>query len=298
MKTIKLLLIATIVAFLSVSCIKDYELIESLNKLDTIYSVVNQDSTDTQCCDSTNVQCCDSINTQCCDSTNTENSDSIINFGTTDVTGTGNITTQNLNLSNFTEVELKKIGEVEIKSGSEYTIEISDYENLLAYAIVYLEGERLVISYDDSEQVMGSKLKIAITIPDKLSKCTISGSGNINIQSGFATDKVQLIVTGAGNILATNIKSHSTNIEMAGSGIIEAKGTTNELILEAPGSGTIKCKELISSNASCNISGVSTVFISVTGNIELNGSGVGCLTYYGDPVLDLNTGMLFSVIKG
>ncbi|MBN1117820.1 MAG: DUF2807 domain-containing protein [Bacteroidales bacterium] len=306
MKTINFLFISAIVAFLSVSCEKGLECCEKktetteeINKLDSLLSIENADSTINESPDSTVTEDPDSVITENSESTNTESSESIITLDNPNaVSGKGEIATLVVNLTNFTEVELKKIGEVEIVGGSEYKVEISDYENLLPFAKVYLEGERLVISYDDIEQVMGSKLKISITIPDKLSKCIIAGSGNINVQSGYSSDNVQLMVSGAGNILATNINSHSVNIDLPGSGVIEAKGTTSEFSLQAKGSGTIKCEELMCTNANCNIGGVCNVFLGVTGNLNVDAMGIGTLTYYGNPVLKLNLGMQYSVIEG
>ncbi len=282
MKTIKFLFVTAIVAFLSMSCEKEFGLTDGINDLNSIDPSENSDSTNTQSPDSTIIP----------------SPDSTITIIPTIVSDTGALATQIVYLSDFTEVELKKIGEVEIISGSEYKVEITDYKKLLPFAKVYLEGTRLVVSYDDIEQVMGSKLKVSITIPNKLSKTIVSGAGNINILSGYASDGVQLIVSGAGNITATNINSRSVNIEMPGSGVIEAKGTTGDLTLIAKGSGTIRCKELMCANASCDISGVCTVFLSVSDKLKVNALAVGGLTYYGNPILDLNIGMLFSLVKG
>jgi hypothetical protein len=304
MKTIKFLFVTAIVAFLSVSCDKELEMLERFGHHGS--TEVQTDTTATECPDTTATEnpdittpeSPDTIIVINPDSTNTQNPDTSFNLDPAIVSGTGEYATQVVDISNFSEVELKKIGEVEIVSGGDYKVEISDYENLLSYAKLNLVGERLVISYDDSKQVMGSKLKIRITIPDKLSKAIISGAGNIDIQSGLSTESVQLIVTGSGNILAANINCSSVIIEMPGTGEIEAKGITRDLTLNARGSGTIKCKELESTNASCDISGVCTVFLSANENLKVNAMGIGSLTYYGSPILEINKGMLFSLVKG
>lgn len=265
MKTIKFLFISAIAAISIMSCEKEIGYLEKLNPIDSIEESKTTDPIDEQSSET--------------------------------VSGTGELATQTVNLSDFTEVELKKIGEVEIKSGSSYKVEVSDYENLLPHAKLYLEGKRLVISYD-SVQVFGSKLKISITMPNKLTKTIVSGAGNINILSGFSSDNVQLIVSGAGNISAANINSSNTTIEMPGAGVIEAKGSTGCLTLKVKGSGPIKCQELMCVNAICEINGLSTVFLSTKDKLKVNALGIGNLTYYGTPILDLNLGMQFSVTKG
>ncbi|MBN1924384.1 MAG: DUF2807 domain-containing protein [Prolixibacteraceae bacterium] len=299
MKTIKFLFVTAIVAGLAVSCETDNGMMEMITTHDSLVVGAETDTTQNSAdMDSTqNGACKDSVlNVADPDTTQTV---IYINPGQSFpyVSGSGEIATQAVHLADFSEVELMKTGEVEIISGSEYKVEISDYENLLSYAKVYLEGKKLVISYD-SVQVMGSKLKISITIPDQLTKAIVSGSGSILVNSGFASESVQLMVSGAGNVIASNINSSVVHIVLSGAGTIEAKGTTGKLMLDVKGSGTIKCKELICADADCDIRGVSNVFVSVTDKLKVCAFVVGSLTYYGDPILEVEKGLLFSLIKG
>ncbi len=297
MKTIKFLFVLAIIAGLTVSCELDNGWMESINPHDSLGVSMCADTTQSSTDTTQNHDFPDS--TQSFTDPDTSQTDIFTDPGQNApyVSGTGEIVTQTCNLTAFTEVELEKIGEVEILSGSEYKVEISDYENLILLAKVYLEGERLVISYG-SVQVMGSKLKVSITIPDKLSKVIVSGAGNIHVNSGFASDNIYLIVSGAGNIMASGINSQNVNIVQSGAGTIEAKGTTGELTLDVKGSGAIKCKDLICNNAHCDIRGASTVFVSVSEKLKVSAFVVGSLTYYGNPVLEVEKGPLFSLIKG
>lgn len=135
-------------------------------------------------------------------------------------------------------------------------------------------------------------------MPDKLAKAIVSGAGNISINSGFAADRIQLSVSGAGNISANGIYTENVDLTLSGAGTIEAKGTTTNLSLNLNGSGTINAKELICINAICDIRGVSTIFLSVTEKLKVSAFVVGSLTYYGSPVVEANTGDLFTLIKG
>lgn len=297
MKTIKFLFVAAIVAILSVSCNKENELLDLLSPNGS--DVSKSDTTTSSGKDTTFVVGTDTtaiVGTDTATITPTDTTIVIIQNPTT-VSGNGEITSRIVNVSDFTEVELKKVGEVEIVKGNAYKVEVSDYKNLLSFSKVYMEGKKLVISYDDV-QVIGSKLKVTITIPDKLSKAIVSGAGNLSIQSGYASDSLQVILSGSGSILAANINSNKVNITMPGAGLIEANGTTSNLTLGVKGSGTIKCGALMSNNASCDISGVGTVFVNAKDILMVNAFGIGSLTYYGTPILEVNKGMLFSVTKG
>ncbi len=303
MKTIYLALItAALIAGLSASCEKEDGMMEVLTHYDSVDMGLCTDTIPgSECSDSTHCTCTDPNHCTCSDSTHCNGADTLQNVpnvsGFPNVTGSGNIKTQAIQVAGFTEVELRKIGEVEITSGSTYKVEITDYENLLSYAKVFKEGERLVISYD-SVQVMGSKLKISITMPDNLSKVIVSGAGNISVNSGFAADLIQCLVSGAGNISASGINADYVDLVLSGAGTIEAKGTAVDLSLKVNGSGTVKGKELICGNADCDIRGVSTIFLNVTDKLKVNAFVVGSLTYYGSPVIEANTGDLFTLIKG
>ncbi len=297
MKTIKFLFVAAIVSFVVVSCNKNefLDMITPNGHSDACKS----DTTNTSGKDTTFVVGTD---TTAIDGTDTAtitpvDTTIVIIQNPTTVSGNGDIISRIVNVSDFTEVELKKVGEVEIVKGNAYKVEVSDYKNLLSFSKVYLEGKKLIISYDDV-QVIGSKLKVTITIPNKLSKAIVSGAGNLNIQSGYAADSLQLILSGSGSILAVNINSNKVNITMPGAGLIEANGTTSNLTLGVKGSGTIKCGALISNNASCDINGVGTVFVNAKNTLKVNAMGIGSLTYYGAPALEVNKGNLFSVTKG
>jgi hypothetical protein len=279
---IKFLFVAAIVAFVLVSCTKESEILDMI----TPNGHADPSKSDTTTNSGTDTTTITPVDT------------TIVTIqNPTTISGNGEITSRIVNLSDFTEVELKKIGEVKIVKGNTYQVEVSDYKNLLSFSKVYLEGKKLVISYDDV-QIIGSKLKVTITIPDKLSKAIVSGAGSLNIQSGYATDNFQLILSGSGSILANNINSNKVDITMPGAGLIEATGTTSNLTLGVKGSGTIKCGELTSNNAICDVSGVGTLFVNAMETLKVNAMGIGSLTYYGAPALEVNKGNLFTVTKG
>jgi hypothetical protein len=218
--------------------------------------------------------------------------------GSGTITGTGSIISKSVEASNFTEVELKGFGEVEINSGSDYKVEVSDYQNLVDYVRITVTGEKMIISYKDNISVKESKLKISITMPEKLSKAIVSGAGNININSGLTSAGISLIISGAGNIYAAGIAAENVNLLLTGAGIIEAKGTAGKLILGISGSGTIKCKDLVCNNVDCEVKGAGTVLVNAKDNLKVYAMGVGSLTYYGNPALDINKGLTFSLKKG
>lgn len=298
MKAISFLAATAVIAMLSVSCERDLEMLQE--KLDHDQTTTPVDSVKTDKKE-------DPANNETPETTDPTDPSSpadptspdvvIIPDSSTDE-AKGDLVTKVVELSNFSEVELRKIGELEIVSGSDYKVEVSDYEDMLQYALAFMEGEKLVISYEDNVQVVASKLKVTITIPDRLSKALLSGAGNINILSGFDSESVELSVSGAGKLTAAQINAARVQIEMSGSGSLQAEGKCDYLDINVQGSGPVNCEGLRSGQASCNIGGVCSVFLSVSDKLKVDASGIGTLRYFGNPVLELNVGMLFNVVKG
>ena len=162
MKAISFLAATAVIAMLSVSCERDLEMLQE--KLDHDQTTTPVDSVKTDKKE-------DPANNETPETTDPTDPSSpadptspdvvIIPDSSTDE-AKGDLVTKVVELSNFREVELRKIGELEIVSGSDYKVEVSDYEDMLQYALVFMEGEKLVISYEDNVQVVASKLKVKI----------------------------------------------------------------------------------------------------------------------------------------
>jgi hypothetical protein len=204
------------------------------------------------------------------------------------ISGSGQVKSENRNISGFMDVGLNIAGEVEITKDSLYRLEVSDYENLLPHIRTYVNGNMLIIEHEpDNLNVRNSVAKIKIKMP-ALNNIIVNGSGTIGILSGF--DELSSInITGSGNINAIDsFNTTSLKVLISGSGNVSALGRANELTTNITGSGNMNLFGLIAQNATCVITGSGNTFVNIVQNLNATILGSGNIVYLGNPKLTVN----------
>lgn len=203
------------------------------------------------------------------------------------VHGVGGTRTETRDVSSFDEVEIANNSDVEIFRSNDLTVEVSDYENIVQYTKVVVEGHRLMIKNEpDNINLSNSKSKVIIHIPDYLKVLHISGSGDIILRDAFS-DISKISISGSGNIVAEKpCNSSNVTASISGSGDINFKGRANNTTLQISGSGDINFSEVKSQNAVCQISGSGNINLYAVGTLEANISGSGDIEYYGHPTVN------------
>ncbi len=202
------------------------------------------------------------------------------------IEGSGNIVSKNIATASFSEIELKSYGNVKIYKGDQLTVSVSDYNNLINYHTAEISGGRLVLKTTPNDLCFSnSKATFIITTPDPLNGVYLNGCGNIDIMSEF--DKLQqLSITGSGNItLHSDIATDKLDIIISGAGDINAKGSTTDLIVNVFGAGNAYLKNMLAQNATCNISGTGQIIVHSVSNLNATIKGIGNIEYYGNPKL-------------
>lgn len=215
------------------------------------------------------------------------------------ITGSGNIVSENRTVTDFNSVEVASSTDVEIIEGDTYSVEVSDYENIIQYLSLKVVDHKLIIYIDPSTTMLtNSKAKVMITMPDTLKSLSITGSGNIKINSAFKDIK-QMSISGSGNIDATQrLGIGDFEAIIHGSGNISAKGNAERIKAVISGSGDIDLSDLQAYNADCTISGSGNIDVYVNNELKAKITGSGDINYYGNPkTVNSNTDGSGDVIK-
>ncbi len=195
------------------------------------------------------------------------------------VTGKGNIVTESRDLHGFTEVEVLGSMDVQIVSGDKYSLQVTDYENLLPLLKTELSGNKLEIKFDGC--VRNSRAKVKITMPE-LKGVFSSGSGDITISGEFkAGEDVSISSLGSGDIIFNGLLDGSQRL------VVSAKGSGNIRINTVGEDLELKFSSLGSGDAILNIPGSLK-------NLDVVLSGSGDLTVKGDTITDAQIRMLGS----
>lgn len=203
------------------------------------------------------------------------------------IKGKGNIVTESEALKVFSSVELTTSADVQIlKSDSAFSVEVSDYENIIQYLSTKVVSNALVISTKPATTILqNSRAKVIVRMPDNLKSIVVTGSGTVQVDSSFISLQ-SLALSGSGDIKLNdtiNVVKLSTTI--MGSGNITAKGKVVTLVAGTSGSGTTYLSNLVAKDATCTITGSGSMYVNATGTLKAAISGSGSIEYSGSPTV-------------
>jgi hypothetical protein len=180
------------------------------------------------------------------------------------ITGRGKIVTSSINLSTFDKIEIVGSCDVELYNGEECYAELSDYENIIPYLEVKVEGNTLIIKTKDNISLIGSKAKVKVFTPHNIKDIAITGSGDVDI-NGIFNSLTKIMITGSGDVEA----SVTSNVSM--------------INLTITGSGDIDVLKINANTANCSITGSGNIKVSALQYLNVNISGSGDVYYKGNP---------------
>jgi len=177
-------------------------------------------------------------------------------------------------LSGFTRIELAGPVDVEVRPGAfQVTLEMDS--DLARHVVTQVEDDALRISMDGRNLNLHGKPRIKVRMP-ALKALHIQGSGDADIAGFKAQDKVELQISGSGDIRYAGT-APGLGVAIEGSGdVVLAEGDTGNLHCTIQGSGNLKASDFKAKNASVAIEGSGDADIRVAGGalkLSVNGSG-------------------------
>lgn len=194
--------------------------------------------------------------------------------------GDGDITFKTYEIGDFNEIELQGHYDVEIVPGKNHGVEIETDNNLLDYIEVYTRGNRLIISNNEPIQSdYGIKVKIDCI---SLERISCGGASKISSLGQIESDRLELSLSGAGKI-DLEVLCNELEMNISGAGLIKLSGKTRSEYLELSGAGHLDAFELVSEECNLNLSGVGKANVFVTERLNASVSGIGGVSYRGNP---------------
>ena len=213
--------------------------------------------------------------------------------------GSGNIITEERDVSDFDRVSLSGFGEVTIEQGDEESLTVTTDENIMPYVITKVKGNTLVLDLDDTGR-NGSYdptdgIKFTLVVKD-LSRMDISGAGNIAIDE-LETEKLVVELSGAGNLEIHSLTADELVVTQSGAGAVFVSGQVKGQDLTFSGVGSYHASELESETAIVLISGAGTATLWATESLDVAISGIGNIIYYGNPRIIQNVSGLGKLVS-
>ncbi|ELR71396.1 hypothetical protein C900_02737 [Fulvivirga imtechensis AK7] len=194
--------------------------------------------------------------------------------------GNGNIMEQERAVDNFSKVQVSGNFEVYLKKSDSPGLIITTDENLHEFIEVKQKGDVLEVKSDRTlKSREGVKLLIEFT---ELTAISSSGASVIESEDVITGDYLRLEMSGAGAIdLSVDLKALKVNV--SGAGAVELRGNVTEQNIQMSGAGGLDAKRLVSKKCKIEISGVGGASLNVKEALDASVSGVGGITYRGNP---------------
>lgn len=176
------------------------------------------------------------------------------------VRGSGNVISETRDVSDFSEIAVLGSADVVVVVDGSESLTVEAEDNIMPLLRIEVRNGRLELG---SESSISPTTKIRYTI------------------SAARLDAVS--VSGSGDITAIGIDADSFDVEIDGSGRIEAAGTAGTLSVEISGSGNYVGEDLVASVGTVRVSGSGDAVVNITDELDADVSGSGDIEYIGEP---------------
>jgi len=180
------------------------------------------------------------------------------------VRGSGNVITEEREVSDFTSVSLQGWGELVIDQTGSESLSITADDNFLPYIETEVRGRELIISIPSNT--------IFNDVTDLTYHVTVKTIDNLDL-------------SGAGDIEVLHLDSEDWHVNLSGAGNITVSGVVDAQTIVISGAGGYNAETLSSQQTSIEHSGAGMAVVQVSDTLDVNISGLGSVEYIGDPAV-------------
>jgi len=199
------------------------------------------------------------------------------------VQGSGNIITQEREVSEFSKVHLKGSGKVFLTPGKKQSLEIKTDDNIMPLIETDVSGKKLTISHG-KHHLRPTVFEVFITVKN-LKGVAISGSGDISGTGRFVTDTFYAEISGSGDV-DLEVETSKLASKISGSGAIRLAGKAQDYTVSISGSGEINAFDVQAETVSVKISGSGDCRVHAAESLDAKISGSGDVYYRGRPQIN------------
>jgi hypothetical protein len=197
------------------------------------------------------------------------------------VKGNGQIMTELRDIGSFNELDIHGNYEVFLYRGAKEMVKVEADENLIDYIVTNVNDQKLQI-FDQESIKSKNTIKISITY-NALKGITSGGAANINCGNSLKSDHLKVNMNGAG-LMNLKINANTLDLNLSGAGLINLSGKVKNQNLRISGAGNLDASQLKSKDCDINLSGIGGAQIYVEDNLNAHLSGVGGISYKGNPL--------------
>ena len=208
--------------------------------------------------------------------------DGCVNYsGWRAVNGSGNVVTEDRQVSGFDQVSVSGAGELTLTQGDEESLKIETDDNLLP--LIESKVHNGVLSIGPREGNLRPTEGIHYQLHlKKLSDLQLSGAVRAEADS-IKMDRLGLGISGAAKVSVAHLDTQALSTQISGAGSASATGRAERQVIRITGAGNHHALDLKCAQAEAHVSGAGHAFLWVTESLTAHVSGSGGVEYRGDP---------------
>jgi len=201
------------------------------------------------------------------------------------VRGSGNVITEQRDVSEFNSVELNGAGQLIITQGATETLEIEAEDNLINELISEVRGDSLMLGHTNRfwrRSILPNQTIVYRLSVIDLGEITLNGANELVIEF-LETDSFQIDLNGAGRVDIEALLAQNLSVNVAGTGTVTIGGQVETQTINIDGAGNYQAGDLQTRNTEIQIDGLGNGTIWAEESLDITINGGGSLNYYGSP---------------
>ena len=196
------------------------------------------------------------------------------------VKGSGNMVTDNHQVSDFNRIYIEGGFKVVLKQDSSLTLKITADDNLLKYIKVSVDDHRLHV-YSKKNFCSSGELTLNIGVKN-LEEIKGSGAVDITADGKLVTRDINFKFSGASKV---NLELNAANVTTHSSGATEMnlKGQATSHYIELSGVGKINALDFVVGSCEIHSTGAGHCDVNVLNSINVHSTGASEVRYRGNP---------------
>jgi hypothetical protein len=214
------------------------------------------------------------------------------------ITGSGNLVTQEEDLSGFDRVDVSHAFHVDVRAGDDFGVIIRVDDNIVEHLEVAKEGRtlRIGLTRDQRYNIGNATLEAEVTMPE-LTVLELSGASHATVTGFRTTKKLDLDLSGASSVWG-DLKAGDVRFDLSGASQVQLAGSAGDLMIDASGASVVRLEDFAVRDADVDASGTSRVTVNASGRLDAEASGASHVIYLGYPTLGRQDTSGTSSIRG
>ena len=207
----------------------------------------------------------------------------------------GILTTEVRELESFEGLVVETIGNIRLYTSGENKVVINTNANVLDDLRTFVSDGKLIIQLTGRHRKI-QKLDIEV-YTSSYNYLKLNGVANIQGMEGYASERLDIIQDGVGNIALQDISCNQTNITLSDVGNVSLTGTSGTVFCDLEGVGDIELFDLLADTAELRLSGVGDIEVNASESLTIDLSGTGSIFYIGTPEMSINQSGVGKIIQ-